>query len=183
MELPGLAAHYGAMARYNAWMNERLYAQCATLSDAERRRELGVFFGSIHGTLNHLLLTDRAQLARFGLGDAAVSRGADGSAITVRALDQELYADFAVLRRERAATDAATVRWAGSLDAARLAAPLRYRAMVDDRDYEHPLWWAVSHFFNHQTHHRGQVSQILDEMGVAHDFSNLILGAEIPAGS
>ena len=96
----------------------------------------------------------------------------DEAAVTERyGIPGRAYADFAVLRRERAATDAATVRWAGSLDAAWLAAPLRYRAMVDDCEYEHPLWWAVSHFFNHQTHHRGH----------AHACCSMLTGTEPPS--
>src|SRR5262245_42404082 len=123
----GLAAQHQAFARYNTWMNEKLYAVVAELSDDERKRDLGAFFRSVHGTLNHLLLTDRVWLGRF-TGDRAVatSLDADGRPIEVRGLGQELYADFAVLRRERARTDAAIGAWVDTLDEARLAAPLRY---------------------------------------------------------
>jgi uncharacterized damage-inducible protein DinB len=157
--------HYRAMARYNAWMNERLYAVAATLGDGDRWRDLGAFFRSVHGTLNHLLLADRAWLWRF-TGDAAIGGSYDtqGRLIEVRALDQELYADFETLRRERARTDAAIVAWAAALTPERLAAPLRYRT-TDGRACEHPLWWAASHFFNHQTHHRGQVTALLVQLG------------------
>ena len=101
--------HYHALARYNTWMNDRLYAVCTALPDAERRRDRGAFFRSIHGTLNHLLLTDRAWLGRF-TGDRALaeSRDAEGRPISLTGrLDQELYADFDLLRRERTRTDAA----------------------------------------------------------------------------
>ena len=167
MQPPDLGDHYRAMARYNRSMNERLYALCANVEDTDRKRDQGAFFGSIHGTLNHLLLTDRVQLGRFLGADAsaALSRDADGTELTARALDHQLHADFAQLRRERVRTDAAISAWVGTLTTARLAAPLRYRAMVDGREYEHPLWWAVSHFFNHQTHHRGQVTTLLSRLG------------------
>src|SRR5437879_7963416 len=82
------------MAGYNRWMNEKLYAVCAQLSDEDRRRDRKAFFRSIHGTLNHLLLTDRGWLGRF-----------NGKPWTFRSLDQELYADFDELRRERSKTD------------------------------------------------------------------------------
>ena len=159
-------AQYQALARYNAWMNEKLYDVAAEMPDAERRRDVGAFFRSIHGTLNHLLLTDRAWLWRF-TGDArlAESRDATGKPIaTTGRLDQELYADFAQLRRERARTDGDITSFAGALTPERLAAEITYRtsAGVEQR---HVLWWAVSHFFNHQTHHRGQVTTLLKQAG------------------
>ncbi len=143
-------------------MNERVYAGAATLTEEERRRDLGAFFRSVHGTLNHLLLADRVWLARF-TGDPSVAVGHDGAPI--RSLAQELYADFATLRRERARTDDAIAAWVGGLTAERLDAPIRYRSTSEGREWAHPLWWAVSHFFNHQTHHRGQVTALLTRLG------------------
>ena len=105
------------------------------------RRTAAPFFRSIHGTLNHLLLTDRAWLGRF-TGDRALahSRDEDGNVIaSTGKLNQELYADFALLRRERAATDAAIEAWARDLTAERLAASFAYRSS-DGRQHEHPLW-------------------------------------------
>ena len=161
-----LSAQYRALARYNTWMNERLYAVSANLPDEVRKEDRGAFFRSIHGTLNHLLLTDRAWLGRF-TRDAALaqSRDADGNPIAYTGkLNQELYADFTLLRRERAATDAAIEAWVRDLTVERLAAPFGYRSS-DGRQHEHPLWWAVGHFFNHQTHHRGQVTTLLMQLG------------------
>src|SRR5690348_18374029 len=101
-----VVASYRVFARYNRWMNERLYALCATLSDADRKRDRGAFFRSIHGTLNHLLLTDRAWLGRFTRDPAvSASRDGDGNPIAMTGrLDQELYGEFETLRRERART-------------------------------------------------------------------------------
>ena len=157
--------HYRALARYNRWMNDRLYALCEEIPDAERKRDRGAFFRSIHGTLNHLLLADRAWLARF-TGDPAKwqSRDAAGGVIEVRSLDQELYADFAELRRQRAVTDAVILAWADGLTSEALAAPLVYRTTKGDR-CEHPLWQAALHLFNHQTHHRGQATTLLSQIG------------------
>ena len=88
----------GASARYNRWMNDKLYGLAATLSDEARKRDRGAFFKSIHGTLNHLLLADRVWLARFKGIAAPDGFMAPGG---IRSLDQELYADFEALRRER----------------------------------------------------------------------------------
>ena len=156
---------YHALARYNTWMNERLYALCATLSDEERKHDMGAFFRSIHGTLNHILLADRVWLHRF-TGDPALSRSLDrdGNPIPFRSLDQELYADFETLRRERAKSDAHIEAWAAGFDPAQLAASFSYRS-TNGVLREHPRWQAVTHFFNHQTHHRGQVTTLLSQLG------------------
>jgi uncharacterized damage-inducible protein DinB len=157
--------HYAVMARYNAWMNRKLYAAAATLTDEERRRDLGAFFHSLHGTLNHLVLTDRAWLVRF-TRDPSLLRSLDGTMPEFSGrLDQELYSDFATLRRERDKTDADIVGWTRSLTAEALVAPIAYYSVAYERNYEHPLWWAVSHFFNHQTHHRGQATTLLLQLG------------------
>jgi uncharacterized damage-inducible protein DinB len=160
-----LVEQYRALARYNRWMNARLYELSAALSEAERTRDLGAFFHSIHGTLNHLLLADRAWLGRF-TGDPAVgqSRDRDGREITVRRLDQILYADFDALRAERTKTDAHLEAWVDTLTDARLHRDLVYRS-GDGREHRHPLWIAVTHLFNHQTHHRGQATTLLMQLG------------------
>ncbi len=149
----------GASARYNRWMNNQLYGLAATLSDEERKRDRGAFFKSIHGTLNHLLLGDRVWLARFkgvNVTDEFLGPG-------IRSLDQELYVDFEELRRERALTDDEVSNWVLGLNPERLAAPLVY--MRRGQKHESPLWWAVAHVFNHQTHHRGQITAMLTQQG------------------
>ena len=149
----------GAMSRYNRWMNDKLYTLVAGLGDEARKRDSGAFFKSIHGTLNHLLLTDRVWLARFkGLSapDGFMGPG-------IRSLDQELYADFEELRRERALTDDELSGWVAELTPERLAAPLVF--MRRGHRLESPLWGTVAHLFNHQTHHRGQITTLLSQQG------------------
>ena len=90
--------HARVMARYNRWMNDKLYAVAEKLTDEERKKDRGAFFGSIHRTLNHLLVADRIWLGRFT--GAALAEGEMGPG-GIRSLDQELYADFDELRRER----------------------------------------------------------------------------------
>jgi uncharacterized damage-inducible protein DinB len=165
---------YRQLARYNTWMNRRLYDRAATLSDNERRRDRGAFFGSIHGTLNHLLLGDRVWMARFtGDRDRHASRTASGEVIAVTSLGQELYADFEALRRERAATDADLEAWIDGLDDAALGGPLVYRTLAG-APHERVLWEAVAHVFNHQTHHRGQVTTLLFQAGVDPGVTDLV---------
>jgi uncharacterized damage-inducible protein DinB len=143
------------MARYNRWMNERLYALCGKMPDGERRRERGAFFGSIQGTLNHLLWGDRMWLARFG-----------GPPCTHPAFGADMFADFAELAREREATDRFMLDWAGGLSNEWLAAPLTYKSKVDGKTRTLPAALAVVHMFNHGTHHRGQLTTLMKQAGV-----------------
>ena len=147
MNLPEYAR---TMAAYNRWMNGKLYEASAELDDGQRNRDVKAFFKSIHGTLNHLLLTDRIWFGRFiGVPFAATS------------LDQELYTDFEELRRERERTDHDIVAWAGGLSQPDFESELRFTSVTSSQSRKLPLWLAVTHFFNHQTHYRGQVTALL----------------------
>ncbi len=157
----------GALARYNRWMNDKLYALAATLGDEARKRDCGAFFKSIHGTFNHLLLADRVWLARFK-GVADLFAGPAG----IRSLDQELYSDFDELRRERVTTDDDLAAWVSELTPERLAAPLVYTRSGQKQEF--PLWWAVAHLFNHQTHHRGQITTLFTQQGVDPGVTDLV---------
>lgn len=152
--------HARVMARYNRWMNEKLYAVAQKLTDAERKQNRGAFFGSIHRTLNHLLVADRVWLGRFT--GVVLQEGEFGPG-GIKSLDQELYADFDELRLERTKTDDAIDAFVATLTPERLAANLSYlrHGVVN----EFPLWHAVAHAFNHQTHHRGQVTTLLMQAG------------------
>ncbi len=150
----------GALARYNRWMNDKLYGLAATLSDEDRKRDGGAFFKSLHGTFNHILLADRVWLGRFtGVTVPDGFMGPSG----IRTLDQELYADFEELRRERVRTDDDLSAWVAGLTPEHLATPLVITRRGQRQ--ESPLWWSVAHVFNHQTHHRGQITTLLTQQG------------------
>lgn len=151
------------LAAYNRWMNGRLYACCADLSDAERKRDRGAFFRSIHGTLNHLLLGDRLWLGRF-----------TGAPFAVASLDRELYADFDELRRERERTDREIARFVDALTPADFESTLHYTSFVNPAPRSCPFWAALTHFFNHQAHHRGQLTTLLMQAGVDPGVTDLI---------
>ena len=161
--------HARTMARYNRWMNEKLYAVAEKLTDAERKKDRSAFFGSIHGTLNHLLLADRVWLGRLiGVALASDELGPGG----IRSLDQELYADFGELRRERAKTDSAIEAYVATLTEGMLATSVRF-VRLGARN-ELPLWHAVAQMFNHETHHRGQVTTLLMQAGQDPGVTDLI---------
>ena len=141
-------AHARTMAAYNRWMNERLYELCAGLSDNERKRDRGAFFKSVHGTLNHLLYGDRSWMSRFTGRDLGWKGPAD-----------ELYADFGELRSARAELDRLIEAWAARLD-------FTYTSRIDGRTRTLPAWLLVTHMFNHQTHHRGQLTTLLSQLGI-----------------
>ena len=145
-----LRAHFLSLAKYNAWANRRLYDAAAALSDADYRRDRGAFFKSMHGTLNHLLVADRIWMRRFTGEGEAPDR-----------LDAILFEELATLREAREAEDRRIAAYVEGLDEARLAGTIRYRRVSTPEEFEQPLAPALAHFFNHQTHHRGQAHGIL----------------------
>ena len=145
---------FAMLAGYNAWANARVYDAAAQLSNAEYRADRGAFFKSLHGTLNHLLVADRLWMRRFtGEGDAP-SR-----------LDAILFEEFLELRAAREAEDVRIAAYIDGLTQERIAAMFRYSTITNPREIEQPLGPALTHFFNHQTHHRGQAHAILTGLG------------------
>ena len=147
--------NYSLMADYNVWMNRKLYEAAAGLPDAERKRDLGAFFKSLHGTLNHILLIDLMLLARFA-----------EQPLPSTGLDEELHDDFGALRAEREATDARILDWIAGLDRSGLGETLTFTSVVDGKTRSLPRWVMLTQMFNHQTHHRGQATTLLKQLGV-----------------
>ena len=146
------------MASYNRWQNESLYGAADTLTDAQRKEQRGAFFGSIHGTLNHLLWADQMWMSRFDGTSKPKSPGIPGSTAMYEAWDD--------LKRERAAFDQVMADWAGKLEPAWLEGDLTWFSGAAGREVTKPKWLLVTHLFNHQTHHRGQVHCLLTQCGV-----------------
>jgi uncharacterized damage-inducible protein DinB len=149
-------AYIRTMAAYNAEMNRRLYGAAARLSDAERQQPRGAFWGSIHGTLTHILWGDQQWMSRF-----------DGWPKPTTPIKQSagMIEDFGALGAERETADAAISRWASKVDDAWLARDLTWFSGAANREVTAPLQLLVTHFFNHQTHHRGQVHAMLTAAG------------------
>ena len=149
-------AHFSQLARYNAWATARLLDAVRAVEEADYRRDVGLFFKSIHGTLNHLLVADWLWLSRM-----------TGEPCAVISLDQELYADFDELKRARVAADDRIDRLVATLTPVRLAEFIAYRRLSGNRaEIVQPLSLALMQFFNHQTHHRGQVGTLLMQCGI-----------------
>lgn len=147
--------HVRRFARYNRWANRRLYAAAAGLAPERYYERSPSFFGSLHATLNHILVGDSIWLGRF---TGAVP-------VHITALDQILHRDFDSLREAREARDAEILGFCDGLDDTALAGTFSYANMSGKR-FTDPLAMALAHFFNHQTHHRGQAHDQLSHAGI-----------------
>lgn len=163
------AAYPRLMARYNRWQNENLVCVATLLPEDERRRERGAFFGSIHKTLSHLLWADQMWMSRF----ADRPRPPGGVAESV-----VLYPDWENLVRERRDLDEAIISWADAVDDGWLAGNLTWYSGAAKRELSKPCWELVVHFFNHQTHHRGQVHAMATAAGGKPGDTDLMLMPE-----
>ncbi|WP_425337521.1 DinB family protein [Salinarimonas rosea] len=163
---------YRDLAAYNAWANGRLYDAAAALPDDAYRSDERAFFGSLHRTMNHILVGDTIWMARF-----------TGDGTRPPALDAVLHDDLPALRAAREAMDARIVAFVEGLDAAALARTFSYRTIVNPSLVTQPLAPALDHFFNHQTHHRGQAHALLTRLtGTAPSFDLIAFQRESGRG-
>ena len=146
--------HFQMFSVYNRWANALVYQAAEALAPEDQNRDTGAFFGSLIGTLNHVLVADRIWLKRFtGEGTAPAK------------LDTIVYEDLPSLRIAREAEDQRIVDWVGSLSDKAFTGRFSYVTVTDMRTVSQRLAPALAHFFNHQTHHRGQAHTILTSLG------------------
>lgn len=143
---------YRLMARYNTHLSAQLLLECSKFDDETRKTARGVPFGSLHGLWNHLLLTNRIWLGRF-----------ENRPIVVTSLGEELFGDWDELCAAHHEINAKIEAFAASLEPEILSATLRYKRFDEPREL--PYFAALSHFFNHQTHHRGQITALIEQLG------------------
>jgi uncharacterized damage-inducible protein DinB len=160
------------MAAYNAEMNRRLYDAAARLSDAQRTEDRGAFWKSVHGTLVHILWGDAQWMSRFANWERPQTPIKESAGM----LD-----DFAALRARRAKADADIVAWAAAVDEAWLAKDMTWFSGAVQKEVSRPNWLLVTHFFNHQTHHRGQAHALLTALGQATGDTDLFIVLPGPA--
>jgi uncharacterized damage-inducible protein DinB len=146
--------NYQMLAEYNAWANRLVYAAAADLSQAELHRDTGAFFGSIFATLSHLITADRIWLNRF-----------TGDGPKPSALDERPFDHFEDLRTARIAEDERIIRYTQDLTPERLGSDFTYTPVGTPEAVTLKLWPTLTHVFNHQTHHRGQVHAGLTALG------------------
>jgi uncharacterized damage-inducible protein DinB len=149
-----MKSHLANMAQYNAWANARLYAAARALPDGDYRKNVGAFFGSLHGTLNHLLVTDRIWMRRLtGEGEHPAQ------------LNAILFEDLGELDAARRSEDDRIIRYVEGLKAEELDRQVDY-ATTRGAPRRNRLSEILAHLFNHQTHHRGQAHAILTVLGI-----------------
>jgi uncharacterized damage-inducible protein DinB len=158
-------AYAQMMARYNQWQNNNLYSASAKLDDALRRQETGVWFGSLFATLNHLVWADRYWMYRF-TGSPKPEGGMAESRL--------VYDDFDELHKARKDLDQTILDWAAKLDPAWLAGEMSWFSGSKQTRVSQARALAVTHFFNHQTHHRGQIHALLTRFGTKPHDTDLI---------
>jgi uncharacterized damage-inducible protein DinB len=152
------------MLVYGSWMNHRLLEASAAIPDSDRHRDLGAFFKSLHGTLDHLLWGDLIWMQRFS-GNPVPQPGADGL----------ICPTWGDLVEKRAAADAMMANWAeNDLTAEWLAAPHHYVSKLVRRQRSMPAWVLVTHMLNHGTHHRGQATTLMKQLGVDPGVTDLV---------
>ena len=154
------------MARYNAWQNGQIAESAASLTAAALSEERGAFFGSILGTLNHVIWGDRMWMARW----SAVERPSVGVKESVA-----LTTDLAAWQAERTGLDQAITDWAEGLTPDDLAGDLTWFSGTARREISMSRALLITHFFNHQTHHRGQIHAMLTAAGAKGPVSDLFL--------
>jgi len=167
--------HLNLMATYNQWMNEKVYTSVRQLPKDVVHREAGAFFGSIFGTLNHIAVGDTLWLKRFAqhLGSLASLHAMQGI-IAPQRLDTQLFPDLEGLAQYRDTLDHTIIGFMAELQDQHLDEPFAYvstKGMAARQD----LFGVLMHFFNHQTHHRGQVTTLLAQQGLDVGATDLLL--------
>ena len=142
-------------ARYNAWMNANIFGGCERISDEIRKTDLGAFFKSIHGTLNHMMIGDRFWMARF-----------TGGPLPGVPLNTILFENFADLWTARQAMDKDITDFCATVTDTWLATAFTFTSVTYKKTFTYPNWLLMMQMFNHQTHHRGQVTTLMMQQGV-----------------
>lgn len=155
--------HLCRTAHYNQWVNQRLYNACEQLSAEAYHQPRQAFFGSIHGTLNHILVGDRIWLARIERQPAPALK-----------LDDQPFDDLPSLKTARIAEDDRIVMLTEGYDDDDIDASITYRTVTNPQQMTTPLHLCWLHLFNHQTHHRGQIHDMLTQTDVAPPSLDLI---------
>jgi uncharacterized damage-inducible protein DinB len=158
-------AYAQLMARYNVWQNASLYGAASTLTDDARKLDRGAFFGSIHGTLCHLVFGDQAWMHRFAGTPPPKAKSIAEATNAIQSWDE--------LSSERRACDAMISQWAAALEPAWLEGDLTWYSGAMGRDITRPRAALVAHMFNHQTHHRGQVHAMLTAAGATPEATDI----------
>lgn len=173
-----LKNHFELLATYNEWINSKIYEAAGQLSAEDLARDRGAFFGSILGTLNHIVVADTIWLKRFATHPSCANALQDIVGLqNPTSLDQIIFDDLGRLSEHRIWLDDQIINWIAELSEEDLDVVLSYhstKGIPANKRFSS----LILHFFNHQTHHRGQVSTLLSQAGVDIGITDLL--AQIP---
>jgi uncharacterized damage-inducible protein DinB len=171
-----MKSNFELMATYNQWMNKSIFEAASTLSDDKVEEDLGAFFGSIIGTLNHILVGDTIWLKRFASHKVVFPSLSYVHVLeTPASLDVSLYSKLSALAEARTKMDEVIVQFSSELTEQAISSPLAY-SNTKGQPFVKNFGYLLQHFFNHQTHHRGQVSTLLYQAGVDVGVTDLLVG-------
>ena len=171
-----MKSNFELMASYNQWMNKSLYEAASQLDAGELEKDRDAFFRSIIGTLNHIIVGDTIWLKRFANHEAGFpSLDYLHVVDTPISLDVTLYSKLTALTEARAIMDEVIVQFASELTDQAIAIPLAY-SNTKGQPFIKNFGYLLQHFFNHQTHHRGQVSTLLSQAGIDIGVTDLLMG-------
>lgn len=156
------AEYCKTMAKYNNWQNNNLIAELSSMDESAWNQDHQVFFGSLKGTLNHLLYGDRAWLDRFQGRAVSVTDPKEVFANTIK--------EWIVMRE---ALDKEILAWSSTVSDDWLLQDFNFYSYAYQKEITRPMWMLVTHFFNHQTHHRAQATSILSRLGIGYGSTDL----------
>ncbi len=168
-------SHVKLMSSYNNWMNKKVYEAAAALPADELARDRGAFFGSVLGTLNHLVVADTIWLKRFAAHPAGFPALEPLRKLALPArLDEPMFTALPPMAAHRAWLDGVIAAWVEDMQEADLDLVLHY-ARLNGEESDKPLFSVLMHFFNHQTHHRGQATTLLSQAGADVGVTDLLM--------
>lgn len=169
-----MLAYIRTMAQYNQWMNERLMLVCDELSADQMKADLGAFFHSILGTWNHIMIGDLIWMRRLaGHEDLPLNRSLLEGWPAIDQLNQIILTNWSEFKEKRRQLDEQLLRLSRDLKPQQLGDSLQYKTTTGDV-YENKIWLILTHLFNHQTHHRGQLTDLIHQQGVNPGVTDLI---------
>lgn len=173
-----LKQNFELMAKYNQWINQNIYQAASELDKSELDKDMGAFFGSISGTLNHIMVGDIIWLKRFRTHPANFKSLSELDNIDLpKELSEIIYKEFGGLKEAREKLDKIIINFLNEITDNDLESGLEYRN-TKGLNFNKKMAYLLHHFFNHQTHHRGQVSTLMIQLGV--DIGVTDLAAIIP---
>lgn len=173
-----LNKHVQLMAHYNQWMNQKLYDAATDMNEVDLKKERGAFFGSIFATLNHIAVADTIWLKRLSMVFPTQWNLAGIENLQqISSLEMQLSDQLTTLRHYREQLDALFMQISDKVSDEELLITVHYTD-IKGNPHTKQFFSLLMHVFNHQTHHRGQITTMLSQANI--DIGVTDLNAIIP---